>query len=81
MSVFDWRGASSVFAGEQEYAGRQLDGMTPQAAFYWRKKAGLTGTKDKPVRGWRDANYYKSSMAEPCYFSESGDRDRKAIKG
>ena len=53
MSVFDWRGASSVFAGAQEFAGRALDGMSPQAAYYWRKKAGLTGSRDKPVRGWR----------------------------
>ena len=70
MSVFDWRGASSVFAGEPEHAARQLEGMSPQAAFYWRKKAGLTGTRDKPVRGWRE---------DSCYFVQAGDRDREAL--
>lgn len=64
MSAFDWRGASSVFAGEQEYAGRQLDGMSPQAAYYWRKKSGLTGSRVAPVRGWRKTKPANSANCE-----------------
>lgn len=64
MSVFDWRGASSVFAGEQEYAGRQLDGMSPQSAYYHRKKAGLTGSRVAPVRGWRKTKPANSANCE-----------------
>ena len=47
-SVFDWR--KTPEPAKPAHADKY-----PQAAYYWRKKAGLTGTRDKPVRGWRDA--------------------------
>ena len=67
MSVFDWRGPSQ--SGVEKIP--QPVDMYPQLAYYWRKKAGLTGTKDKPVRGWRE---------DSCFFVQAGDRDRKAME-
>ena len=68
MSPFNWRGPSqSGLCGAPP-----LVELRPQNAYYWRKKAGLTGTRDKPVRGWRD---------DSCFFTQSGDRDSMAING
>lgn len=44
-----------------------LAAMAPQNAYYHRRKAGLTGTRQDPQRGWRN---------EPCYFVLCGERDR-----
>ena len=68
MNAFDWRGPSQSGIEAVEQPAR----MYPQLAYYWRKKAGLTGTRDKPVRGWRD---------QPCYFADQGDADREALNG
>ena len=45
-SVFDWRtDKPSVMTPKRaDY---------PQAAYYWRKKYGLTGTRQNPDRHWR----------------------------
>lgn len=66
MSVFDWQGPSQLGIERKPV----LSEMRPQNAYYWRKKAGLTGSRDKPVRGWRD---------DSCYFDQCGERDRKLI--
>ena len=43
MNAFNWREGRKAIA----------DTRYPQLAYYWRKKAGLTGTRAKPDRQWR----------------------------
>jgi hypothetical protein len=38
--------------------------VSPQAAYYQRKKLGLTGSKEKPVRGWRKAEICNDANEE-----------------
>ncbi len=45
-SVFDWRTAAPTVM-------TPMRPDYPQAAYYWRKKAGLTGTRQNPDRHWR----------------------------
>ena len=51
MSAFNWQGPSTLapelckgVAVKQDY---------PQKSYYWRKKAGLTGSRQNPDRHWR----------------------------
>jgi hypothetical protein len=45
MNVFHWRTEKKR---EPAHADKY-----PQLAYYWRKKQGLTGSREKPVRNWR----------------------------
>ena len=50
MSVFDWRSEPLKCPDLREPEPRE---KYPQAAYYHRKKAGLTGTRQNPDRHWR----------------------------
>lgn len=61
MSVFDWQESKSSL--RSMFSDDQPQDMYPQRAYYWRKKQGLTGTRQNPVRGWR------------CEFTEQAKQD------
>lgn len=69
MNAFHWRKPADV----PEHAGKY-----PQLAWYWRKKAGLTGTREKPVRGWRERIILRdntgSSFCTPIPTQADSDR-------
>ena len=46
MNAFHWR----------EERKPETPKIYPQKDYYWRKKAGLTGTRDNPDRHWRKKN-------------------------
>ena len=67
MSPFDWRGPSQ---SEVEKVPQPAQ-MYPQLAYYWRKKAGLTGSRAAPVRGWR-----KTKPANSANCERASNRDK-----
>lgn len=48
-SPFEWRTAAPTVMAAAPKARPDY----PQAAYYWRKKLGLTGTRQNPDRQWR----------------------------
>lgn len=60
MSPFNWRGPSQSGLCDAP----PLVEMRPQNAYYWRKKAGLTGSRVAPVRGWRKTKPADSANCE-----------------
>lgn len=56
MNAFDWRGPSELaehFDAAPKPNSQTGEGMYPQLSYYYRKKAGLSGSRKNPVRGWR----------------------------
>jgi hypothetical protein len=51
-TAFDWQASKSQL--RSMFADDTPEDMYPQRAYYWRKKAGLTGTRQEPDRGWRE---------------------------
>ena len=50
-SPFEWKtGQPSVMRNSEKIV---APAVYPQLAYYHRKKAGLTGSRDKPNRQWR----------------------------
>lgn len=65
------RGQNAFTAARKPSPG--LEAEYPQKSYYWRRKAGLTGTRDNPDRHWR-------KRSEPCYFVTQGDADRAKLE-
>lgn len=53
MTPFDYTGPSALGREFQAPAQKIRDDY-PQKAYYWRRKAGLTGTRQNPKRQWRN---------------------------
>jgi hypothetical protein len=53
MSPFNWRGPSQLIAEFTKDAPEVVVKNYPQKSYYWRRKAGLTGTRQNPDRHWR----------------------------
>ena len=53
MNHFDYTGPSAL-GREFQAPSTKIREDYPQKAYYWRKKAGQTGTRQNPKRGWRD---------------------------
>lgn len=66
-TAFDWQASKSSL--RSMFADDQPQDMYPQRAYYWRKKQGLTGTRQNPDRGWRQS----------CQFMEQAEQDRGSI--
>lgn len=64
VSAFDWQASKSTL--RSMFVGDEPQDMYPQRAYYWRKKQGLTGTRQNPVRGWRE---------QSCQFTEQAEQD------
>ena len=48
QNAFHWKGQPSSFAPKEP-----IKAEYPQKSYYWRKKAGQTGSRQNPDRQWR----------------------------
>ena len=57
MNAFHWRNKPEEIKPEMvKPKSYPQEAIYPQKDYYWRKKAGLTGTRDNPDRHWRKKN-------------------------